>query len=466
MKKVEVVKKAEEYIEQNKLLFKGATVLMSLSAGKDSCFLLMLMLDLKEKYDLNLYAFHLNHLTRGKNSDDDEKHVKELCMNNNIKLYSESYDFSLENGNFEENARNIRYDFLYKYADISGSDLVATAHSLSDNVETALYRLFRGTALWGMCSIPPKRNIIIRPMLSLSSSEIITFLQANDCKWREDESNQDNTYNRNFIRNNIIPEIGKRFDISNSVSNYINYSCGLYKALNDLIHGLIDIEEDKEEIVIYINDYLKNPDILLHLLSDIIRKKFNQSISVNMMDEIFKNYKNLEKTHTEIYSNSLFRIVTAIKNDRDVIILKELSNVKKRNFDVKYNKNIEIIEKNTDLHGVIVYECDYDYFKKHIDSSKYIFIAPGNFKILKIRNKRDGDYIQLSGGGKKIKKIMIDMKFSPEQKNSVPVICIDNNIAAFASGYVSNNFNQIAGNFEVDNNSKKILAIYCNEKLM
>lgn len=190
------------------LLLPGAHILCAVSGGMDSVCLLSL---LRERPDIRLSAAHYNHRLRGGESDDDEKFVRALCGEWGIPAYFGSGDVAAaardEGLSLETAAREMRYAFLYATAERIGADFIATAHNADDNAETLLMRLARGTALRGLCGIPEKRGILIRPLLGVKRSEIETYLNEKALPHREDSSNAEDEAARNRIRHYALPAL-------------------------------------------------------------------------------------------------------------------------------------------------------------------------------------------------------------------------------------------------------------------
>lgn len=105
----------------------------------------------------------------------------------------------------EETARQMRYEFLRGAADAMGCGRIATAHSADDNLETLLLHLVRGAGLHGLAGIPPRRGVVVRPLLTTSRAEIVAYLEANGVAHVEDSSNTDEGYARNRIRRQVVP---------------------------------------------------------------------------------------------------------------------------------------------------------------------------------------------------------------------------------------------------------------------
>ena len=193
-------KKAINTVEKYNMLSKGDRVLVAVSGGADSMALLEFFISIKDKYDLNLCAAHIEHGIRGEESLSDALFVKEYCEKSGVKLYMKSinapYLAKKAGMGVEEYSRQARYDFFSTIP----CDKIATAHNLTDNAETLLFRLARGTGLKGVCAIPPVRGKIIRPFIEISSDEIRAWCNDNNIAYRIDSTYKDDTYSRNLIR--------------------------------------------------------------------------------------------------------------------------------------------------------------------------------------------------------------------------------------------------------------------------
>ncbi len=195
-------------IETYGMLKGGERVTAALSGGADSVCLLLVLNGLKERYDLKLDAVHVNHCIRGKEADRDEEFCRKLCERLGVELTVKRIDVPAiaaeKKQSLEEAARNVRYSV---FAQHSGTGLTATAHTASDNAETVLLNLARGTGLKGMCGIPPVRDNIIRPLIDVTRQDVENYLRELGQDFVTDSTNLDNDYTRNRIRHNIIPEI-------------------------------------------------------------------------------------------------------------------------------------------------------------------------------------------------------------------------------------------------------------------
>ena len=207
-------------IEKHKMIPPNSKIAVALSGGADSVCLLVCLNELKDKYGAELFAVHINHMLRS-NADTDEEFVAELCNKIGIPLAIHRHDVGKEakvRGISEELAgRLIRYECFNKELEIRGGSkaaLIATGHNKNDNAETVFMNIIRGTGMQGLCGIPPVRDNIIRPLIEIERSEITEFLHERGIKYRTDETNAQDIYARNKIRNSVFPFIEQSVNAS------------------------------------------------------------------------------------------------------------------------------------------------------------------------------------------------------------------------------------------------------------
>ncbi|MBQ2676424.1 MAG: tRNA lysidine(34) synthetase TilS [Clostridia bacterium] len=191
------------------MLNSGDTVVAAVSGGADSIAMLHLLWDLKSVLDISIRAVHINHNLRGDESLRDENFVRDFCEQNNIPLDVISVDIKgicadTKTG-IEECARIQRYKLFSEIAGDSGK--IATAHTLSDAAETLIFNICRGSGIKGVCSIPPVRDNIIRPLIEVSRDEVELYIADNGLSFVTDSTNLEDDYTRNDIRHNIIPKL-------------------------------------------------------------------------------------------------------------------------------------------------------------------------------------------------------------------------------------------------------------------
>ncbi|MEO0115236.1 MAG: tRNA lysidine(34) synthetase TilS, partial [candidate division WOR-3 bacterium] len=209
----QLLQQVRSVIERYQMIRKNDRILVGVSGGPDSVCLLSVLTQLKDDYHIKLYAFHLNHQLRGKESEADARFVKELCRQFKVTCrirkfavseYAEKHKLSLEQA-----AREVRYQLLEQERRRFGCSKIALGHNANDNVETVILNLLRGSGLAGLCGIPPVRDYIIRPLIETKREEILKYLTENQIFYQLDSTNLDTKIPRNFIRIKIIPALKK-----------------------------------------------------------------------------------------------------------------------------------------------------------------------------------------------------------------------------------------------------------------
>lgn len=163
-----------------------------------------------------LVAAHFNHRLRGKESDSDEAFVAELAEQFGVRFRRGEAQTPAAD---EASMRTARENFLRRVAEASGARYIAVAHSADDNVETMLHHLMRGTGPAGLAGIAPHRGagedvVLVRPLLGVRRTLIRDALRSIGQRWREDSSNLDPSYRRNWIRRELIPLIESEYPLA------------------------------------------------------------------------------------------------------------------------------------------------------------------------------------------------------------------------------------------------------------
>ena len=204
------MEKVKKFIKEKNLIEKGEHIIIGLSGGADSVYLLRILDSIRKEMNLKITAVHINHMIR-KEAVDDQKFVEDLCGKLSIPCISFQLDVKMiaerEKKSLEEAGRKARYDTFYKCMKKYHADKIAIAHHQNDQAETFLYRCARGTGIYGAGAMKEKDGVLIRPLLCMKKQEIVQYLQQIGQTWVEDASNQDDTFARNQIRNQIIPRL-------------------------------------------------------------------------------------------------------------------------------------------------------------------------------------------------------------------------------------------------------------------
>jgi len=205
-----------ETIERYGMLGARDKVLVAVSGGPDSVFLLHILNSLRKTMNFRLFVGHLDHGIRARESSKDARFVKGLAKSAGLEMVGEKLKSgSGENKtvSLEERLREKRYDFFKRGARLTGCNIVATAHTLDDQAETVLMRIIKGSSLKGVCGIHPFRREgsvrFVRPLIGIEKSEILRFLKENQISFRIDRTNYEERFLRNRIRNKVLPYLSK-----------------------------------------------------------------------------------------------------------------------------------------------------------------------------------------------------------------------------------------------------------------
>ncbi|MCQ2360380.1 MAG: tRNA lysidine(34) synthetase TilS [Paludibacteraceae bacterium] len=204
-----MLQKIASYIEQNSLLTPGARVISALSGGADSICLTHILI----KLGYDVIAAHCNFHLRGTEADRDTAFVEKFCSGMGIKLRKIDFDTNAYASEHkigtEEAARILRYGWFEQLRQEEQASAICVAHHSDDSIETALLNLVRGAGITGICGIRNKNGYIVRPLLCVSKKDIEKYLMLNNLQYMTDSTNLENNYNRNKIRNVVIPELEK-----------------------------------------------------------------------------------------------------------------------------------------------------------------------------------------------------------------------------------------------------------------
>lgn len=211
MEKPELLNSVTHTITRHAMLNGGEKVVVGLSGGPDSVCLLVLLNHLKERFNLELHAMHVDHGLRPDETPAEilfcERFCRELGLpfifrSIDVRAHEEAYGL-----NRQEAARELRYQCFQAVISEITADTLALAHNADDQAETVLMRLLRGSGPAGLSGIPVKRGNIIRPLIETERSEIELFLDKNNMQYIIDSSNTRTDYLRNRLRKILMPEL-------------------------------------------------------------------------------------------------------------------------------------------------------------------------------------------------------------------------------------------------------------------
>ena len=268
-------KKVLEIITKYNMIKSGDKIVLAVSGGPDSIFMLDILNKIKNNKEIGLnfeiVVCHLNHMIR-EEAEADSNYVLDYCNKNNIQCFIKKIDVKeYANKNkigTEEAGRILRYEFYEEVLKKVSANKIAIAHNKNDKAETIIMNLLRGTAVSGLKGIEPVRDEkYVRPIIEIDRDEIENYCKINNLEPRIDKTNFDNTYTRNKIRNIVIPYIKKEFNpnIVNTMdrlSKIVTEEDQFLNKITEEIYEKIVLEEIENQIVLNLNEFNKNDKVI------------------------------------------------------------------------------------------------------------------------------------------------------------------------------------------------------------
>lgn len=413
----------------NKLLCEGDILIVGVSGGADSMFLLEMLMKVKKSKNITIVVAHVNHKLRVE-SEEEALFVESFSKENNL-IYEYMEIKEYNHDNLENEARIKRYDFFDSLVNKHQAKYLMTAHHGDDLIETVLMRLVRGSNIRGYSGFKKEVQMnnykIIRPLITFKKTDILEYMMQNKLKYYDDVSNESMKYTRNRYRKKILPILKE--ENTNVHLKFLKFSK--------------ELSEASEFIAKYLNK-----------LSPYIKDKYGLKISELKKLDDFLVRKVIENELEGIYNNDLFLI-----NDKHV---KEINDL----ISKPENKMI-----NLPKGYVAVKDYDHLYFEKDLEKEEFNFVLDkevvGSFGTIRvvqdsddtsnnvirlnsrdiklpiiIRNKVEGDRIQVKnlGGTKKVKDIFRDEKVNLVKRRHFPIVTDSENKILWLPGVKKSNF--------------------------
>ena len=416
--------KTYKFCRDYNLLNENTKILAAVSGGPDSVLLFYFLVDLlKTNLIKSLRVVHFNHNLR-EESKDEEKFVENLCLEYGIKYDIIQLDvkkFSRENKLSIEIAGHILRDRYYKkLLEKYNYDVVATAHHKDDLVESVLYYLFKSAGLKGLAGISPKyKDYIIRPFLTIEKKEIYNILKELKLQYKLDKTNFETIYNRNKIRNIIIPSIESNFPFfKDNIYKTSEIARELHKFLKDNYN--LDIDKDFWGL-----EYIKreklipNIAILYYQISDILKNWGLEEDNIGIYRTIFFALKKEKNTKITIDNNILLFL------DYDGI--RKYENYSKYVVEIKANKNfftkLKVFYKNLEIK--ILFYNDKWFLEAYMDNYRTLIELKEDLFPYYIKTREEG--MRFYNKNKKLKEFFIDYKIPRIHREFMPILVDKNN---------------------------------------
>lgn len=424
-------KKVAAAVSEFKMFDNVNHVIVALSGGADSMSLLHCLVNNAEYFGITVSAAHLNHQLRGEESERDFNFVFEQCAEMNVKLFTKSVDIARLAGQrkigLEECGREERYSFFAELVE-DNHTVIATAHTASDNAETVLLNITRGSGLEGLCGIPAVRGNIIRPLINCSRADVEKYCNENTIRYVTDSTNLSQEYNRNKIRLSVLPVLRQiNPSVEASINRLSNIAAKNFAYINKMI--IYEYNRCKNDNGLSINELRKCDS---NLISNVIKYAVDYNFNITP-----------EKRHIEI-------IEKIISDGHGAVELRKNMSVKAMGDNLIFEKIAGDTFENEECFPETVLKLDNKiYFnnKIYVFSPKNKFSTENNDKINKklligslscdiiscdtiVRNRRSGDVFKPLGRNctKTVKKLFTEMKIPVQLRDKLLVVANGNNV--------------------------------------
>lgn len=455
-----IFEKVLSTINKYELIKKGDKIVVGLSGGPDSVCLLHILNRMKEEWNLEIYAAHLNHQIRGIEAQKDAFYISKLCEDLGITFFIKSIDvpkYCEENGlSIEEGARKLRYEMFYEIKHNIKANKIAIGHNLNDQAETILMRMMRGTGLQGLKGIDYIRDgVIIRPILDIERHDIEEYCKQNNLNPRIDQTNLESIYTRNKIRLELIPYMKDNFN-SNIIESIVRMGNSL-RSDNDYIENeslkkfkeLSNITKDSVEL--NLNEYINlHNSIKVRVLRNSIKEILGDTnfIDQRHIDDIIELEEDskIDKVINLPRGVFVYRKKNSLVFTTKEIVIEDIEFC----YNIPSNGFIKVREIGTVIETQVISIDKYKASKSDKSCKWFDFnkIKGG----IVVRNRKAGDKIKLSGGSKKVKDLFIDIKIPKEDRSKIPVIADEQGILSV--GNIRN-----SENYKVDTDTKEVLKV-------
>lgn len=418
-----------QFVKEKQLFEPNQKVLLAISGGIDS----MVLLHLFEKSGFEYGIAHCNFQLRGEESDEDTEFVKRQVLIHGVPAFFQTFEtleYARVNGiSIEMAARDLRYGYFEKIRIENNYDLIATAHHQDDLIETFFLNLSRKTGIKGLTGIKEKAGKIIRPLLFAGRGEIEDFARMNYIEFRDDSSNNEVVFQRNFLRHKILPLFS---ELNSAFKKNMLASIGHLKEAEKIYSSVMDEERQKvvsaENGVVSVDiEKIRQSDfsktLLLEILGDF---NFNPTV----IDEVLLS---LETDSGKQFFSKTHRII----KDREKLFISPV--------EEKENKIFYIEKDDMELFAPL------DITVEKISDEGFKIIKTPNVACLDldklefpllIRKWQQGDYFQPLGmtGFKKVSDFFIDEKIPLHQKENTWLLCSNNKIVWIMGFRIDNRF--------------------------
>ncbi len=439
----------------------GDKILIGCSGGPDSMALLHLLWRSSLDIKIRLIVCHINYKLRGEASDRDEEIVKAECKKLGIECLTFTMKLNKEYqlSNLEEKLRDYRYKLFNEEACKNKCNWIALAHNKDDQAETLLINLIRGAGtegLSGMFYFDSDRRII-RPLLNVAREEILKYINDNNIRYGEDETNYSLAFTRNKVRNLLLPLLKKEFNPS--IINILYQTSMTIREEGTLFEKIcqkyIDLLSNKRGRYISIprDSWIVLPNAVKRRMLRLMYRYLTGNTRRLHFIHIETILKMENKRTDECVIDLPNDVRAGIKNDILEFYFKDFyDKIKDFEYIINVPMRIKIEEtgQEVELRTISKEEIvSYDKEKKTL----YIDFDRCGSKLM-IRNRRKGDIFKALGapGKKKLKDYLIDKKIPKEMRDRLMLLCKGEEIICIVGI-------EINDDYKISSESKNILCV-------
>lgn len=407
------------------MLQPGDGVVVGVSGGADSMALLHILLSLsRDGAGFRVFAAHVQHCLRGRESREDEAYVRRICEEWGVPLFVHEEDIALladsRKAGLEETGRQVRYAYLSEIAAQHAPCRIATAHNRKDNMETVLLHLTRGCGLTGAAGIPPVRGDIIRPLLFCGREEIEAYCHEQGIVYRRDSTNGDVAYSRNRIRREVLPSL---YQINASAEEAFMRYTQTARQDDDCLQGLAralvaqaKAAEHGYEIAPLLGAH---PAIRARALADIVRGEGGgacETRHIRLLEDCLTRGGNLTLPHG---------LRACVRRGRLIFLdaSRQYSTAPQESMPVRPGRTYEFCGKTCSFSILSLEEYDKEQkVNKNLlkNALDYAMISHS----LTLRSRREGDRFRPAGRPtKSLKQLFNEVGVPVWERVSVPVLC-------------------------------------------
>ena len=443
--------KVKTYIEKHHMLKQQDTVIAGVSGGADSVCLLLILVELKKELDIRILAVHIHHGIRGASADADEAYVRQLCRRLGVELLVFHEDvgaYARQNHlTLEEAGRNVRRQIFESVRNEYNADKIALAHHQNDNAETLIWNLCRGSGLKGICGISPSEGAYIRPFLCIQRKEIELYLQKREISYCTDETNLEDHYTRNKIRNHIIPYLEE--EVNEQTVAHMSEMMEQMQELGKFIDAETErylkecawYQEDRKSWLLHKEKYIRVPEaIRTYVLHELLcriakRRKDIEAVHVKSLKKLMDNQVG-RKIHLP-YG------IVACRCYEGIEFTEETEDTDTDRAEELFTCEVYSKEPGEILFPKSTYTkwFDYDIIKNTV----------------KIRHREAGDYITIDkkGNTQKLKQYFINEKVPSRLRDKIWLVA-DGHHIMWIVGYRQNQM------YQITENTRRVLEIKFN----